>query len=272
MHEKKTKVAENSEYSRTFGTETGAKIVIWKSETMASGKQRRRGADRTDRIGKGIVLLLAVLLAGSVIGARAEKKPVRTVMVYMVGSDLEERFSAASRDLKEMVQSGADLERINVVFALGGCRGWTIVPLYDGEMRVGALKNGGQVDWLDGAQRRDMAQSETLRYFIDTAMTTFPAEHYDLILWDHGGGLYGFGRDSVSGNIMSVRDVAAALENCGVDRFEAIVFDACLMGSVEVAAMLSPYCDYYAASEETMPSTGLDYGFLGSETACGEEA
>lgn len=216
-----------------------------------------------------LALLLPVLM---MTGAQAKEEAVRTVMVYMVGSDLEERFSAASRDLKEMVQSGADLERINVVFALGGCRGWTIVPLYDGEMRVGALKNGGQVDWLDGAQRRDMAQSETLRYFIDTAMTACPAEHYDLILWDHGGGLYGFGRDSVSGNIMSVRDVAAALENCGVDRFEAIVFDACLMGSVEVAAMLSPYCDYYAASEETMPSTGLDYGFLGSETACGEEA
>ena len=218
-------------------------------------------------------MLLALLLPGLMMtGAQAKEEAVRTVMVYMVGSDLEERFSAASRDLKEMVQSGADLESINVVFALGGCRGWTIVPLYDGEMRVGTLKSGGQVDWLDGAQRRDMAQSETLRYFIDTAMTACPAEHYDLILWDHGGGLYGFGRDSVSGSIMSVMDVAAALENCGVDRFEAIVFDACLMGSVEVAAMLSPYCDYYAASEETMPSTGLDYGFLGSETACGEEA
>ncbi len=246
-------------------------MITWKTGTFAAGKQGQRRTSRTNSIKKGFLLLLAVLLSGLMMGARAEEKAVRTVMVYMVGSDLEERFSAASRDLKEMVQSGADPERVNVVFALGGCRGWTIVPLYDGEMRVGALKSGGQVDWLDAAQQRDMAQPETLRYFIDTAMAACPAEHIDLILWDHGGGLYGYGRDSVSGNIMSVQDVAAALESCSVERFEAIVFDACLMGSVEVAALLSPYCDYYVASEETMPATGLDYGFLGLESACGEE-
>ena len=41
-----------------------------------------------------------------------------------------------------------------------------------------------------------------------------------------------------------------------------IGFDACLMGSLEVACAVSPYAEYMIASQETEPASGWPYGFL----------
>ena len=46
------------------------------------------------------------------------------------------------------------------------------------------------------------------------------------------------------------------------NKFELIGFDACLMGSIEVANVLRPFADYMVASEETEPGYGWDYKFL----------
>ncbi len=105
------------------------------------------------------------------------------------------------------------------------------------EIRTGFLSDGG-----------------TLRAFIDYAAEKYPAERYDLILWDHGGGpQLGFGIDEndPDGNIMSVGAVARALKESRVERFDIVDFDACLMSSAEVAACLSGHADYLVLSAET---------------------
>ena len=43
--------------------------------------------------------------------------------------------------------------------------------------------------------------------------------------------------------------------------FELIGFDACLMASVEMASVASPYAKYMVASEEVEPGSGWDYGY-----------
>lgn len=46
-----------------------------------------------------------------------------------------------------------------------------------------------------------MSRPEVLSAFIDYCVDNYPAEHYDLILWDHGGGpLQGFGMDEHNGD------------------------------------------------------------------------
>jgi hypothetical protein len=50
----------------------------------------------------------------------------------------------------------------------------------------------------------------------------------------------------------------------GIDKFELIGMDACLMGHVEVMAALSPHAKYAVLSQETEPSLGWAYtAFLG---------
>ena len=49
----------------------------------------------------------------------------------------------------------------------------------------------------------------------------------------------------------------------GIERFELIGMDACLMGHLEVFAMLAPHARYAVASQETEPALGWAYtGFL----------
>ena len=62
---------------------------------------------------------------------------------------------------------------------------------------------------------------------------------------------------------LSIPEIVASLEtirqNTGVDKFELIGFDACLMGQIEVFGSLYPYSNYMVASEEVEPGYGWSY-------------
>ena len=47
-----------------------------------------------------------------------------TVMVYVVGSNLESRLGAATNDFAEMTSAGLDHDRTNLVVYAGGCKRW----------------------------------------------------------------------------------------------------------------------------------------------------
>ena len=148
--------------------------------------------------------------------------------------------------------------------------------------------NAGKLVLLDGdgitgedgeevkCEDEQMSVPDTLKAFIDFCAEEYPAEKYDLILWDHGGGPKGgFGADEhydyLSGqSIMPFKDIVDALaDNKVVDsdgdgtpdsHFDFINFDACLMNSVELAFAMVDYTDFYIASAETEPGYGQYYG------------
>lgn len=125
----------------------------------------------------------------------------------------------------------------------------------------GTSKNGEELD---------MGAWETLDAFIQFCQKNFPADHYILHLSDHGDGWrYQWGlvdesapnraicTDDSSGNALTVSDdIPRAIENKGI---EAMSFDACLMGTVEVAWALAPHVDYAALSVLNVPSSGWQY-------------
>ena len=45
-------------------------------------------------------------------------------------------------------------------------------------------------------------------------------------------------------------------------KLEFVVFDACLMGNIETAALWQNYADYMIASEDLEKGNGWDYSFL----------
>ncbi|MDO5703411.1 MAG: hypothetical protein Q4G47_08670, partial [Lachnospiraceae bacterium] len=55
---------------------------------------------------------------------RGKGKDKVTVMIYMIGSDLESRSGMATADLNEMVYSGISNPNVNVFVETGGCRRW----------------------------------------------------------------------------------------------------------------------------------------------------
>ena len=129
----------------------------------------------------------------------------------------------------------------------------------------------------------DMANGQTLVDFVQWAAQNYPADHYVLILSDHGMGWPGGWSDPVPGGpdnsgvpltarlgknlyLMKLdQALQQARTQAGISKFEIIGMDACLMSQLEVMAALQPHANYAVASEEVEPSIGWAYaGFLGA--------
>lgn len=113
----------------------------------------------------------------------------------------------------------------------------------------------------------NMGEPETLTTFLQFGRERFDTDSYALVLWDHGGGpLHGVCWDEIyHADSLSLGEITTALANARIgeqDKLRFIGFDACLMGSIEVAAAMEPYADYMIASEETEPGAGWNYSFL----------
>src|SRR5215204_1740170 len=110
----------------------------------------------------------------------------------------------------------------------------------------------------------DMGDPQTLIDFVTWAVEKYPAKKYALIMSDHGGGWTGgFSDLSAPDSSLTMPEIVDAIEqilqNTGVDKFELIGFDACLMGQIEVFGSLYPYSNYMVASEEVIPGYGWSY-------------
>lgn len=191
-----------------------------------------------------------------------------TVMVYIVGSDLESNaeVGCASLDMTEMMDSGLDPSRVNLVVYTGGSRYWhNGVPsdcnaLYQ-------LVPGGSLEMVTYTESpANMGDPNTFYDFLNFTYQNFPANHYGLVCWDHGGGsLNGYGFDELFGHdSLLLPEMEAALDASAFKsrKLDFLGFDACLMATMEVAEMADSYADYLIASEENEPGCGWNYSFL----------
>ena len=200
---------------------------------------------------------------------KKNEKKEYSVFVYMVGSDLEASYGYATRDMEEMTDSGIDFSKTNLLVYTGGSRMWkSDIPSNQNNVLDMSLEGGERVVAATG-NTSDMGAPETLEAFLDYAVTYYPADHYALIFWDHGGGsVYGYGNDAIySGDSLLLKEMDAVLEESpfgknGNAHLDWVGFDACLMSTAENAAIWSKYADYMIASEETEPGDGWCYSFL----------
>lgn len=192
-----------------------------------------------------------------------------TVMVYLVGSDLEAKPNRkqgkhwASKDILEMLAGTAlPNSTTNLVITTGGStrNGWNTV-------KRAFLQNGHQYV-LEDLGEQNMSNPQTLSDFVVWAKTQFPAQHYALILWNHGGGTQGYGKDtSPAGNgaMMSLNQLHQAYQTIRQSLktpLDIVVYDACLMATIEVAHITATLANAMASSVELEPAHGIDYAHL----------
>ncbi|MBR3630432.1 MAG: peptidase C11 [Oscillospiraceae bacterium] len=183
-----------------------------------------------------------------------------TIMVYMCGTDLESKYGMASSDLSEMASANLG-SNVNILAYTGGCSKWKTSGISNSTNQIYQVTNGGLKCLVKDDGEKVMTEPATLTGFINYCATNFPANRYELIMWDHGGGSvsgYGYDEKFKSKGSMSLAGVRNALQNSGV-KFDFIGFDACLMATAETALMLNDYADYMIASEETEPGIGWYY-------------
>jgi hypothetical protein len=126
----------------------------------------------------------------------------------------------------------------------------------------GSARNGpdrGTVSEIGGGSNVDMTDPNTLKDFINWAKTNFPANHYLLVLWNHGGGYTGLIQDETSGGsgLMSLADLSAGLTGAGP--IDVVDFDMCLMAGYETLAKINGLVNFAVLSEEVVPGEGNPY-------------
>lgn len=185
-----------------------------------------------------------------------------TLMVYMLGTDLETNYGAGTSDIVEMLQ--AELaEGVRVVLYTGGAYYWNNNLISAKKNQVYLIDSNG-IRLVHEFDRQNMANPEVLTDFITYARQEFPAKHESLILWDHGDGpIWGFGYTQNTSDddiMMSVAELDEALDAAlAGDKLDFLAFDACLMGSLEILDVVSDYTDCMIASPEA--TSGLGFGY-----------
>ncbi len=183
-----------------------------------------------------------------------------TLLIYMCGSDLETRNGMATRDIQEMLSASFG-SRVNLLLYTGGSSRWRNSSVSSRSQQIWQIKNKKLVCLEEDMGSTAMTNPNTLLRFVQYGAKNYPADRYQLILWDHGSGSvggYGYDEQNKSAGSMSLAGIDTALKGSGL-RFDFIGFDTCLLGTVENALMLSDYADYMIASEESEPGIGWYY-------------
>lgn len=183
-----------------------------------------------------------------------------TVLIYMIGANLDRDARAASDDVEEILKASIS-DNINIVIEAGGTTTWRSNYFTDGEVDRVIIDRTGLHN-VSHLGKVCMSMPDTLTDFIKWGTENYPAEKYHLIMWDHGGGVVaGFGDDEnfPDSSGLYISDIANAIADSNI-HFDLIGFNACLMATVENANALSPYADYLLASEESIyANVGFNY-------------
>lgn len=203
--------------------------------------------------------------AGSTPPPPASTKNDWTIAVYMTATDLA---SFAAEDVNEMEMALASLPKTV-----------KITLLYDqwSNQKI-ATGGGSQAAWGDTGRavlsadtnassikttfeklgEKNTGDPVVLTDFLSWTVTAAPANHYALVLWNHGSGLDGSNYDDESNDHLKISEIVAGVKNSGIS-LDLISFDACLMGMVENAYSLKDTAKVIASSQELEEGTGNDY-------------
>ena len=204
-----------------------------------------------------------------------------TFMVFVNGdNNLED---AALDDMNEMERVGSSAS-VNIVVQIDRSTGqssadgnWSGARRYLAEKDNDTDRISSPV--LDDLGAVDSGDADSVVDFVAWAAETYPAEHYALILWDHGWGwsltesdeprlTKGISSDDSTGSDISVAEgeLEQLLEDSSDilgQRLDLLGMDACLMQAWEIAYVSSAYADILVASQDYEDYDGWPYdGFL----------
>jgi len=98
----------------------------------------------------------------------------------------------------------------------------------------------------------NMGDPDTLYEFITWTKENYPAQHYCIVLWDHGAGWEWCCKDNTSNDDkLTLQEIKQAFKQAGI-KFDVLVFDACIMGNIETVYQLKDYANTFVVSEETL--------------------
>ena len=223
-------------------------------------------------------ILFVLLMIGGFLLIKSFQTVNRTIMIYMVGSDLESENKIATYDLDDVNPDNIDLENNNVLLIVGGSTKWHNYVSED-EVAIYKLEEDG-FEKIVTYELSSMGDSKILTKFLNFSHNHYRAKKYDLIFWNHGIGAYGIESDEIYDDYLTITELKKGLEKSPFsknERFESVLFINCLSGNLHFASVMSEYANYMIGSEEVsygsvdlnkldflekieVDDTGYDYG------------
>ncbi|WP_163729458.1 MULTISPECIES: clostripain-related cysteine peptidase [unclassified Parabacteroides] len=199
----------------------------------------------------------------------SEDKATRTVLVYMVASNLNGNMQGNLEDMIS-VASQKNLNNGNlIVYYSDKNKNAELFQIKEGK---GGVVTRHHIRNYEG---QSAVTPEVMHQIIGEVFAEYPAEGYGLILSSHGTSwlpskytnmLRSFGEEE--GKHMEIYELEQALRGY---YFDFILFDACSMAGIECAYELKDKADYIVASPSETMAYGFPYGdmlpYLFTETA-----
>jgi Clostripain family len=208
-------------------------------------------------------------------GADVQPKKKWTVLIFINGANDLETYGVLNMNQLESVGSTAD---VNIVIQF---------------KRIASRYDSTNGDWSDTrryyidrdnssstlqstliSQRADvdMGDPDALQEFVNWGVTTFPAEHYNLVLWNHGAGwrsvktptkspltTRGVSYDDVFRTHIDTIDLPRAIAHPEGKKWDLLSVDCSLMQMIEVLYEWRDTAEYIVGSEESPPGEGYAY-------------
>ncbi|MBI2252970.1 MAG: hypothetical protein HYU63_09585 [Armatimonadetes bacterium] len=205
--------------------------------------------------------------------ARGNVKKKWTVIYYAAGAnDLDEALNQTIQSLKEI----NDFSQMNIAIkqarlkkeGSGAPRGtvndYILIDLgIKTPPELFKIYPNFLISPPEGARgaEENMGEQKTFEKFLISSMKNYPAEHYLIIVDDHGSGHEGVAQDdNYNGDRLTLLELEKALkkaeEKNGGKPIDGLFFDACLMSSAEVISQLNGEIKTLIASEK-LSQTGF---------------
>lgn len=199
-----------------------------------------------------------------------EPQKTRTLMVYLAGDN--NLSGHMQKNISSMMSAWKESYNANIVIYFDA-------PNAAPELYTFRFK-GKEVEKqvLKTYEEMDSADPEVLKKILNEMQDLYPSDSYGLILGSHASGWIpsgasgrsnrmlhaepvltrSFGKDYTGSNEMDTRDMAKAIP-FNKENLEFILFDACLMSSIEVLYDLRDKAKYVIASPAELPAPGFPY-------------
>jgi hypothetical protein len=207
-----------------------------------------------------VLMLLALALPASAASPVKQTQAKWTFMVYMDGDNNLEKYITLDIET-ELAQPGSNAD-VNVVAIADRTPGydssagnWTSTKLFYVTKGTKATPQNAVADWGE----KNMGDPQTLISFVQWAKTNYPADHYALILWDHGWGWRPNQAmwDETDNDALDQHEIVAAMQVSGP--VDVIGYDACEGQMIEVQATWKGSAQAIAASQEDVGYYGFEY-------------
>lgn len=212
----------------------------------------------------GWSLVLGFFLLAVPAGAANSKKDW-TFMVFINGNnDLDDY---GSMNINQMEKVGST-ENLNIVVQWASNAASTTKRLYITKDDGSAVVTSPVVQELPDV---DMGNKDNLLDFIKWSSINYPAEHYFVVVWNHGSGWHLTGSDisvldisydEKTGHHITTEELGQVMQDAASflgQKIDIYGSDACLMAMIEIAQEMAGAVDTFVGSEETIPLEGWPY-------------